>query len=174
MNTTHEARIEKHLAVITKKMVPGWYEYDVPRVGRVSVNCMTPEGAKAFGGSQCWLRLRPTQDRRMDGSEYEATSSLSWDEELRGSAESVAKQLCRFLGAPSKAAQAAAETIESRWFSKNPRNSTGYDGLRCEEIAAWLDLNEMDTFRAMDLLAERGLARNDGPLGWFRTSNEIR
>lgn len=43
-----------------------------------------------------------------------------------------------------------------------------FDGFKAAEMAAIYGLDEEATFKALDLLEERGVAKNHGDRGWFR------
>lgn len=139
-NSTRHAKI---VETLTKNMRPGWFEYDIPRIGHVAVNCMTPEMASYMRCNQCWVRMGSVENHR---------------DEFRGTAEAVAAKLLTLLKAPSKAVAEAAEVVLTKRF----------DGFRVEEMAVLYGLDEDTLFRAMDYLAERGQAVSKGDMGWFR------
>ena len=132
----------------------GWITVKVPRVGMVTVHRMSQEGCKLLGCNEVFVQYGPSRD-------------IS-HESFRGSAEAAAIALCKRLKAPSKAVATATETILSRWLSGNPANRFGCDTMRAPEVAAWLGLDEMVTYKAFDHLQEMGLIRDEGDRGLFR------
>lgn len=147
MLMSHEARVARIVEIIRTKTVPGWYEYHVPRIGKITVNCMPVELAKRWGNNECWVRLGTLEYHK---------------DELRGSAEMVAKELCqKYLKAPSKAVRETADKVLA----------VNFDGFKPYELAAMHGLDTETTFKAMDYLAEAGLAVRKGDMGWFRTTD---
>jgi len=138
---SHDARVQKLAEMFrAEAMSPkGWVPLKLARIGEVRVHVMSQESCKENGWNEVWARI---------GTEHE----------YRGSAEKVAKELCKLLQAPSKAIGEAAAVLASKKF----------DGLKAYEMAAIYGLDEQTTFKAMDFLAEQGVATNKGDLGWFQ------
>lgn len=132
----------------------GWFTVTVPRVGVITVHRMSQESCKLLGCNEVFVQFGPSRDIN--------------HESFRGSAEAAAILLCKKLKAPSKAVAVATEAILSRWCASNPANSFGCDAMRAPEVAAWLGLDEMTTYKAFDHFQEMGLVRDDGARGLFR------
>lgn len=136
---SHSARVQKVVEQLRATKQDGWQLVKLARIGAVSAHVMSIESCKQFGWNEVWVR--------MEGREF------------RGSAEKVATELCKLLQAPSKAVGEAAAVITAK----------GFDSLREPEMAALYRLDEETTFKAMEFLAEQGVATSKGDLGWFRT-----
>jgi len=145
---SHDARVQELAEMFrAESMSPkGWVTLKLARIGEVRVHVTSQESCKDHGWNEVWARMGglPGQD-----PEYQ---------EFRGSAEKVAKELCKLLQAPSKAVDETARVLVSK----------RYDGLREPEMAAIYGLDEALVFKAMAFLAEQGVAMNKGDLGWFR------
>lgn len=135
---SHSARVQKIVEQLRAAKQDGWQLVRLPRIGEVSIHVMPLDTCKEFGHNEVWAR--------MEGREF------------RGSAESVARELCKLLQAPSRVVGMVAASLSNKKF----------DGYREPEMAAIYLLNEETTYEAMALLEERGLARNEGDRGWFR------
>jgi hypothetical protein len=141
---THAARIQKLAETFRSAAMAeqGWVVLNLSRIGEVRVHVMSQESCKTYGWNEVWARIGGEADYH----------------EYRGSAEKVAKELCKLLKAPSKKVGEVAEELTSK----------GFDGLRAPEMAATYSLDEESTFKAMEFLAEQGMATNKGDVGWFR------
>lgn len=136
---SHSARVETIATQLRSfVLVSDWPSITLPRIGTVRIHVMPQESCKAYGWNEVWARI--------DSHEF------------RGSAEKVAAELCKLLKAPSKAVGATAQALMSKRF----------DGLRAPEMAAAFGLDEEAVFRALDFLAEQGLAVSKGDPGWFK------
>lgn len=145
---SHDARVQKIVEALRSVAgKDGWKAMNLPCIGTVYPHVTSQEAAKAYGWNEVWVRV---------GSPKlgEATH------EFRGSAEKVAKELCKLLKAPSKAIGEVADKLTSKSF----------DGLREPEMAAMFGLDEDLVFRAMMVLGERGVAISQGDRGWFRSA----
>lgn len=138
---THDARVQKIAETLRSYcLVSDWPTINFPRIGAVRVHVVSREASKAYGWNEVWARIG--------------------DREFRGSAEKVSGELCKLLKAPSKAVSETADVLRTKNF----------DGFRPAEMAAAFDLDVELTFRALDFLAEQGVAKRDGDRGWFKTA----
>lgn len=145
---SHDARVQKIVETLRSRAgKDAWKALNIPCIGTVYPHVMHEVAAKEMGVNEVWVRV---------GSPEFAKAT----HEFRGSAEKVAKELCKLLKAPSKAVGEVAETLAGKSF----------DGLREPEMAAMFGLDEDSVFRAMALLGERGIAISHGDRGWFRPS----
>lgn len=143
---SHDARVQKIVETLrTRAGKDAWKALSIPCVGTVYPHVVPQDAAQKYGWNEVWVRIGAPELGK-------ATH------EFRGSAESVAKELCKLLKAPSKAIGEVAEKLESKKF----------DGYREPEMAAMFGLDEELVFRAMMLLDERGVAISHGDRGWFR------
>lgn len=145
---SHDARVQKIVETLRSRAgKDAWKALNIPCVGTVYPHVMHEASAKEMGVNEVWVRL---------GSPEFAKAT----KEFRGTAEAVAKELCKLVKAPSKGVGETAEVLASKSF----------DSLREPEMAAMFGLDEDLVFRAMALLDERGVAVSHGDRGWFRRS----
>jgi len=128
----------------------GWYTVRIPHVGDVEVHRVDTTLDIFKTVNEVWVRVG--------------------EETLRGSAETVAKELAHRRRAPSKAVAKVANAIEAKWFTLNPARHCGFSHLKEPEIAAWLGLDEELTFKAMDHLEKKGYAVRNEVGEWIRLS----
>ncbi len=145
---SHDARVQKIVETLRSRAgKDAWKALNIPCVGTVYPHVMNEASVKEMGVNEVWVRL---------GSPEFAKAT----KEFRGTAEAVARELCKLVKASSKVVGEVAEALEGKSF----------DGLREPEMAAMFGFDEDTVFRAMALLGERGIAISHGDRGWFHLS----
>lgn len=71
------------------------------------------------------------------------------------------------MASKAKTVKATRAAILVATQASNPVGRKGFDGMRAPEMAAWLGLDEMLTFKAIDKLAREGLVKDLGDVGVF-------